>query len=262
MEKCTDTVVDWMIRCNVINEADKELYKYALHSLILLVSPLILAGGIGFGLGSVKHGVALIFPFMVLRKFSGGYHAKKLHTCIMGSGFLLFLCIMLSTHMQCDWKLAIATGIASVSLIVFSPIDNENRRLDTDEKRTYKKITVFCVIFFGLLDIVLFLLGKYIYTICFSVGILLTAGLQAPYIVKKMHKLTKNGRKMSFDVKRVEIMAKIKIMRVVIGFTKKEKRKRGNNHVKKEISSGNSSSNGSNHVILSTGNGKEKFLFI
>ena len=61
MEKCTDTVVDWMIRCNVINEADKELYKYALHSLILLVSPLILAGGIGFGLGSVKHGVALIF---------------------------------------------------------------------------------------------------------------------------------------------------------------------------------------------------------
>ena len=67
---------------------------------------------------------------------------------------------------------------------------------------------------------------------------------------------------MSFGAIGVEIMAKIiKIMRVVIGFTKKEKRKRGNNHVKKEISSGNSS-NGSNHVILSTGNGKEKFLFI
>lgn len=45
-----------------------------------MVSPLILAGGVGVGLGSVKHGVALIFPFMVLRKFSGGYHAKNLHT--------------------------------------------------------------------------------------------------------------------------------------------------------------------------------------
>lgn len=32
MEKCTDTVVDWMIRCNAINEADKELCKYALYS--------------------------------------------------------------------------------------------------------------------------------------------------------------------------------------------------------------------------------------
>lgn len=66
---------------------------------------------------------------------------------------------------------------------------------------------------------------------------------------------------MSFGAIGVEIMAKIKIMRVVIGFTKKEKRKRSNNHVKKEISSGNSSSNGSNHVILSTGNGKEKISF-
>ena len=163
MEKCTDTVVNWMIRCNAINEADKELYKY---SFFLLVSPLILAGVIGFGLGSVKHGVALIFPFVVLRKFSGGYHAKNLHTCILGSGFLLFLCIMLSMHVQCDLKLAIATVIASVSLIF--------------------------VILFGLLDIALFLLGKYIYTICFSVGILLTAGLQVPCIVKKMCKSTKN----------------------------------------------------------------------
>ena len=60
------------------------------------------------------------------------------------------------------------------------------------EKRTYKKTTVFFVILFGLLDIALFLLGKYIYTICFSVGILLTAGLQAPCIVKKMCKSTKN----------------------------------------------------------------------
>ena len=51
MEKCTDTVVNWMIRCNAINEADKELYKYALYSFFLLVSPLILAGVIGFGLG-------------------------------------------------------------------------------------------------------------------------------------------------------------------------------------------------------------------
>ena len=127
MEKCTDTVVNWMIRCNAINEADKELYKYALYSFFLLVSPLILAGVIGFGLGSVKHGVALIFPLVVLRKFSGGYHAKNLHTCILGSGFLLFLCIMLSMHVQCDLKLAIATVIASVSLITFSPIDSENR---------------------------------------------------------------------------------------------------------------------------------------
>ena len=46
---------------------------------------------------------------------------------------------MLSMHVQCDLKLAIATVIASVSLITFSPIDSENRRLDTNEKGHIKK---------------------------------------------------------------------------------------------------------------------------
>lgn len=130
MGKCTDAVTNWMIRCHVIHEEDKELYKYAIHSFFLLLSPLILAGGIGFCVGSVKHGFAVILPFIVLRKFSGGYHAKNLHTCILGSGFLLLLCIICSIHVQCDWRLAITTAIASVSLIVFSPMDSENSNFD------------------------------------------------------------------------------------------------------------------------------------
>ncbi|MED9968152.1 MAG: accessory gene regulator B family protein [Blautia sp.] len=195
MEKCTDTVVNWMVRYNVINKEDKELYEYALHSLILLVSPLILAAGIGFFVGSVKHGAILVLPFIVLRKFSGGYHAKNLYTCISESVVLLFLCITLSMHVECDWGLVTATIIASVSLIVFSPIDNENRRLDMDERKIYKKITAFCVMFFVLSDITLFFMGKHVYTSCISVGILLTAGLQVPCIIKKSVNRPKTRRK-------------------------------------------------------------------
>ncbi|MDO4338397.1 MAG: accessory gene regulator B family protein [Eubacteriales bacterium] len=192
MEKCTDTVVDWMIRCNAITEADRELYQYALYSFSLLFSPLLLAGGIGFCFGSIKQGIILIIPFIVLRKFSGGYHAKNLHACILVSGFLLFLCTMLSMYVRCDWKLAIATVIASVSLIVFSPIDSENRRLDTEEKETYKKITFFCVCILVLTNIVLFLFERKSYAIHFSIGIQLAAWLQIPCIIKRNCKLTKN----------------------------------------------------------------------
>ena len=195
MEKCTDTVVDWMIRCNAINEADRELYKYALHSFFLLFSPLLLACGIGFCFGSIKQGIIIIIPFTVLRKFSGGYHAKNLYTCILGSSFLLFLCTMLSIHVQYDWKLAIATVIASVSLIIFSPVDSENRRLDTDEKQIYKKITIFLVCFLTLADMVLFLFGRKSYAIYFSIGIQLAAWLQIPCIVKETVNQTKKEYK-------------------------------------------------------------------
>lgn len=185
MEKRTNTVVNWLVQYNVINETEKELYQYGLYSLLLLISPFILASGIGFCVGSMKHGIMLILPFVVIRKFSGGYHAKHLRYCILGSCILLFLSITLSIHMKYDWKLGIITGIASVSLIVFSPIDSENRRLDIDEKRRYKKITAFCVILFGLLNIFFFFLEMHIYTICFSIGVILTAGLQVPYVAKK-----------------------------------------------------------------------------
>ena len=192
MGKCTDIVVNWMLQRDAINEMERELYKYAFYSLFLLILPFILAVGMGFFLGSVKHGVAIIFPFAILRKYSGGYHAKCFLTCIIESCILLFLCIVLSMYVQCDWKLAIAVVIASASLIIFSPLDNESRRLDAEEKIAYKKITIIQVLLFGLLNIVLFLFGKYTYIICFSIGILLTASLQVPCIVKKISKLTKN----------------------------------------------------------------------
>lgn len=78
MKRYTETVVDWMIRQNVINEKEKELYGYALYSAGLLILPLLFAVGIGFCLGSIKRGIALVVPFMILRKYSGGYHAKKI----------------------------------------------------------------------------------------------------------------------------------------------------------------------------------------
>ena len=192
MGKCTDIVVNWMLQHDVIKKEQKELYNYALCSFFLLVLPYILAASIGFCLGSIKHGFILIFPFTILRKYSGGYHAKSFLTCIIESCILLFLCIVLSMYVQCDWKLAIAVVIASASLIIFSPLDNESRRLDAEEKIAYKKITIIQVLLFGLLNIVLFLFGKYTYIICFSIGILLTASLQVPCIVKKISKLTKN----------------------------------------------------------------------
>lgn len=186
MEKCTNTVVNWMIRCNVINEEERELYKYALYSSFLLVSPLIFAGIMGICFGGVKQGIAIVLPFAILRKFCGGYHAKNLKTCILGSVLLLFLCIMLSMYVKYDWKLVITTIIASGNLIFISPIDNENRKISIDEKKKYKKVTFWGVVIFMLLIIFLSISEQYIYATCFSIGILLTAGLQIPCVIKKI----------------------------------------------------------------------------
>lgn len=77
---------------------------------------------------------------------------------------------------------------SAVSLIVFSPIDNENRVLSPDERVLYKKVTVILVIIFLLLDVILFLLHLNTYAVCISIGIMLSAGLQLPNVWKNFMK--------------------------------------------------------------------------
>lgn len=160
MEKCTGAVVKWMIQHNAIDEREEELYEYALHSAVLSILPLLLAGVLGFCFGSIKTGILVVIPFMILRKFSGGYHAKKLSHCLISSVILLFLCILFVTHVTHDWIILVAAGIASVNLMIFSPIDHENRPLDEDEKHSLKKMTIFLVCVLNGLGILLFLIGN------------------------------------------------------------------------------------------------------
>lgn len=191
-EKCATIIADWLVRCSAAEDADRELYHYAVYSIFLTLAPLMLAIGFGICMGCVGQSVMIIIPFTIIRKFSGGYHANHSWTCFFWSCLLLFLCITMSFRVRCDWTLAIITAMAAVSLICFSPIDNENRRLDQNECHSYKRITGVLVIAFCGLDALLYALGLSIYSGCISIGIMLSAGLQLPCVFMK---LIKNHRK-------------------------------------------------------------------
>lgn len=178
----------------MIDESEKELYQYALYNFFSLVLPFVFICIIGTCMHCVKQGLTIILTFAVLRKFSGGYHAKTLKTCIICSSGMLFLCMMLSVYVKLDGTLGIATIVAATSLALFSPINNENRRIDENEKKEYKRKTLLMLAFIGLIIEFLLFLGLHIYASCFSIGILLAASLQIPCVFQKFWKLTKNER--------------------------------------------------------------------
>ena len=188
MEKCANIIADWLISCKVVEETDKELYSYAVHSILLSLSPLALAIGFGVCMGCVRQSVMIIMPFVIIRKFSGGYHTKHAWLCLIWSCLLLLLCITMSFYIKCGWKTAVITVGSAVSLVCFSPIDNENRVLDQEEYSRYKRITAVLVTMFLCIDTLLFVCQLYTYSICISIGIVLSAGLQFPCIFKKIMK--------------------------------------------------------------------------
>lgn len=188
IERCTDVIADWLIDCSAVEGEDKELYSYAVYSALLTLSPILLAIVFGLCMGCMKQSILIVMPFVIIRKFSGGYHAKHLTTCLFCSSLLLLLCIVSSFHVKCGWQMALVVAVAAVSLICFSPIDNENRVLSQEERVRYKKITAMLVIIYLLLDAMFFWFQLQTYAVCISIGIMLSAGLQLPCI---FHKLTK-----------------------------------------------------------------------
>ena len=191
MEKCAGVVADWLIRCEVVKETDKELYQYAVYSVFLSLSPLLLAAGVGACMGCIRESVMIIIPFVVIRKLSGGYHTEHAWSCLIGSSLLLLLCIVSSSFVKCGIGFAFFTLGAAASLICLSPIDNKNRLLNQDEKRLYKKITAVIVAIFLFIAAVFFWCSLHIYSVCTAIGIMLSAVLQIPCIFEKLVKRCK-----------------------------------------------------------------------
>lgn len=201
MKQLAGEVVSWLIKHDAVEENSRELYEYAVHCLILGMAPMLYAVIIGGIMGELLTSIILILPFMITRKFSGGFHAKSEWTCLVSSCLLLYGSIMVVLRVQHGiWFNGIVL-LAVGWLVFFSPIDSENRRLEKDEKKMRKKDTTIVLAIFILGYIGLLMFGKDRYAVCIGMGIILTAGLQVPCVVRIIAKKTK---KMSFGVKRIE----------------------------------------------------------
>lgn len=191
MESLTKRITEWLIANKAVEDADRELYEYAVYCMLITISPLLLVLFIGIFMGTLVEGVFLIIPFMCIRKYSGGYHAKNIKICFIYSCGLLVLCMYLASHIEYGlWVSPLAT-ISVVSLSIWSPVDSKNRRLDPDEKVRYKKKAAGISACFLLVHLLLLLLGEKVLALSIAVGLVLSAGLQVPCVLQSLWKSVK-----------------------------------------------------------------------
>ena len=201
MKRLAGMITTWLIKQGAIGECDRELYEYAAHSFFLAIAPFVYAIMIGSLMGERWISLVLVLPFAIIRKYSGGFHAKREWTCLVSSCLLLSGCILAASRMNNSVSFGGLVLLGVIWLIRFSPIDTENRRLEPDEKKLRKREAGILSSFFYLMYLVLSLFGQERYAVCVGVGILQTAGLQIPCILQKMTEKFKNR---SFHSKGVE----------------------------------------------------------
>lgn len=182
----------WLLKSGAVSENDVELYEYAVYSFLFGILPICLAAIIGVIFGRVVDGILMIFPFVLIRKFSGGFHLKSTVICFVSSTLLIAisLFIMQIIDKQNDIIFfSVVVIISSFQIFICSPIDNEARKLTKKEYAVFKKIARIMTLSFLMLYATLLILGQTAFSTPIGVGVILTASLQIPCFFSAKNRL-------------------------------------------------------------------------
>ena len=181
-------LIDWLICCEVIDSSEIELYEYAIDCSIMNFVPLVSAIIIGGIFKNFLGGLLIVLPFMIVRKYSGVVHAKTRTRCFIYSGLIIAFANIMAIKIQNDLFCSFLLCLSTISLVLLSPVENEKKKLETFEKKVYKKRTIVWIMFF-VLAYILFLINEYTrLAICISIGVIICSIMQMVCIISKLIK--------------------------------------------------------------------------
>lgn len=190
----SEKIADWLIRQKAISADERELYIYAVHCLFSLLYPIVFASVVGAIFGMVMETIVMITPFILVRKFAGGYHADSFGKCLIISSMVIIVTIQIAMVVDNSYILNAIYVAGSMLLILFSPIDSENKRLDIDDKKFCKKITVFIVLILFIIVETFWLKGYRYYIKFIEIGVVLAELLQIVAIIINLLNSIRNCR--------------------------------------------------------------------
>lgn len=175
MERYYKNISDFLIRNKNIASQDRELYIYAIKIFIQGLISLVLILLVGVALDMFKECMCFISVFIVLRKFTGGVHAKKYSSCLISSVGLtatsLFLIkFLIKLPLQVPFLCILVTSIIVICLL--SPIANINKPISKKEKIIYKCISIILSLIF-LLVTIFFIKTESLFSYSYSCGMAL-----------------------------------------------------------------------------------------
>lgn len=121
----------------------KELYQYAFYIILLSLLHIITLVIIGIILGLVYESIVMYFSFILIRKYSGGFHASTPIRCYIFSVILIisFLLLQIQYYANFNFIHNIALLIIEILCVIiifrYAPLENENNPLTRNEKQKY-----------------------------------------------------------------------------------------------------------------------------
>ncbi len=140
LAKLSHKIGDNLVRSNVIEAEDAEIYIYGINQILVSVLNVSSALIIGLIFGVFLEITIFMAAYIPLRSFAGGYHAKTPLMCYI---FSVMMLIIVSIGMKylylADWVYYVLLAVAALIIIILSPVEDKNKPLDEKEHKIYKK---------------------------------------------------------------------------------------------------------------------------
>ena len=123
----------------IISKEDKELYKYGFNIGLTVLINLLSSVIVGAFFGMIFESIIFLIGYIPLRSYGGGYHARTSLRCYFISIFIMILILAFFSYVSLVPLYIILLFIGVTVCIILSPVEDENKPLDDDEIRIYRK---------------------------------------------------------------------------------------------------------------------------
>ncbi|MDO5558383.1 MAG: accessory gene regulator B family protein [Oscillospiraceae bacterium] len=125
-------------------EDDIEVYKYGIEITISSLLNIIIILILSLIFNNVISGLCFLFCFILLRQFTGGYHAESYFKCNLALA-ISYLCVLFISNFIAKLPLSFVEGLLIIGLIVviiFSPVNNKHKPLTEQKKSVCKRVSI------------------------------------------------------------------------------------------------------------------------
>lgn len=175
IHKVSEKIIDFQVIKGNITEEERNKYVYAYEVLLNQLINISIAMALALISCELKAVLLFLVIYIPLRKYAGGFHAKTNERCIIYSSLMIIGVIFLNKWLRCfvsgyENIMAICSLVLLAFICYMAPVEAENKKLDVEESRKYKrKVYIISIIHIFILAVnLLFLKIR-----CISVNIML-----------------------------------------------------------------------------------------
>lgn len=189
-------IADILEQQNKFAPEDKEVYRYGIQQGLNLTLNILTTIVIGVLCNMVYSSILFLVCYMPLRSFCGGYHAKTHLRCYIYSVIMITSILLVAKYVAFNIVLyEILVLISLIIILLLSPVEDENKKLDSVEIRVFRK-RAYIIAFLEVIICHIFLIThltnsyKILSTVLFSLSILMIMGQVKNYIQRKRMNVT------------------------------------------------------------------------